>query len=197
MCESRHSAGVDYTPVHSRAHPLKPKARSRFLARLLFGADVFLQHAGGFVPRLLPDLEFRHPVVECRGRETGAKRVGAIAVEVADPGAPQCPLQYPRHRSRVQGGFLHVFPAVDLAEDRPALDAGLAQPLVERPNRAGTFSQRRTLGLTAPDDQSIGTAPEWNVDRTSGPWSMVTSDETISRIVEKCERSHARENIAP
>jgi hypothetical protein len=115
--------------VHMRVHPLKAKARGRFLARLPFGADVFLQHARGFMPGLLPDLEFWHAVVEGRGSETGAKRVGAIAVEVADPGAPQCPLQYPRHRSRVQGGFLHVFPAVDLAEDRPAV---VAIPLTRR-----------------------------------------------------------------
>jgi len=54
---------------------------------------------------------------------------------------------------------LHVLPAVDLAEDRPALNAGLAQPLVERPNRAGTFGQRRTLGLTASDDLDFPSLP--------------------------------------
>ena len=68
---------MDYTLVHVRVHLLEPKARSRFLSRLLFGPDVFLQHARGFMSRLLPDLKFRHPGVECRSRETGAKRVGA------------------------------------------------------------------------------------------------------------------------
>jgi integrase/recombinase XerD len=34
----------------------------------------------------------------------------AIAVEVADPGAPQCPLQDPRLRSRVQGGLVRTPP---------------------------------------------------------------------------------------
>ena len=81
------------------------------------------------MPGLLSDLKFRHPVVEGRGRETGAKRVGAIAAEIADAGPPQCPLQDPRHRGRVQRGFLHVLAAVDLAEDGAARDAGLAQPL--------------------------------------------------------------------
>ncbi len=51
----------------------KSEASGRLLPRLLFGPDVFLQHARGFVPRLLPDLEFRNAVVECGRRETGAK----------------------------------------------------------------------------------------------------------------------------
>jgi len=69
--------------------------------RLLFEPDVFLQHPRGFVPGLLSDLEFRHPIIECRRSETGALRVGAIAVEAADAGAPQCPLKNPRYRGRV------------------------------------------------------------------------------------------------
>ena len=82
---------VDYTPVHVYTRPLEPQARSGFSSRFLFGPDVLLQHARGFVPGLLPDLEFRHSVVEGGGSETGAKRVGAIAVEVADAGAPPVP----------------------------------------------------------------------------------------------------------
>ncbi len=101
-------SAVYYTPAHVCVH-LKTKARSCFLSRLLFGADVLLQHARGFVTGLLPDLEFRHPIIECRGSEAGAQRVSAVAVEVADAGPPQCPFQDPGHRGRVQGGLLHVF----------------------------------------------------------------------------------------
>jgi hypothetical protein len=50
--------------------------------------------------------------------------VAAVAVEVADTGARQGPFEDPGHRGRVQGGFLHVFAEVDLAKDRPALNAG-------------------------------------------------------------------------
>ena len=137
----------------------KSQTPCRFLARLLLGPDVFFQHARGLVSGLLPDLEFRNPIIECRGGEAGAKGVGAIAAEVADAGAPQCPLQYPRHRGRVQGGLLHVLAAVDLAEEGPALDAGLAQPLVERPDRAGAFGKRRVLGLAASRDLDFPSLP--------------------------------------
>src|SRR5216684_5829850 len=102
---ARKTPNVDYTSVHIRVLPLKPKTGSCLLSCPLFGPDVLLQHARGFVSRLLPDLEFRHPIVEGGGSETGAKRVGAIAVEVADAGARQCPLNNPRHRGRVQGGL--------------------------------------------------------------------------------------------
>jgi hypothetical protein len=143
------SRGYDRQFARALVHPLMPKVRSGFLSRFSLCPDVFLRHARGFVPRLLPDLEFRNSVVECRSGETSAKRVGAIAVEVADAGARHCPLEDPGHRGRVQGGSLHVFSAVDLAEDRPAPDAGLAQPLVKRPDRAGKFGKRRVLGLAA------------------------------------------------
>ena len=56
-----------YTYVYT---PLEPQPRSGFLARLLFGADVFLEHPGGLMPRLLPDLELRNAIVEGRRRET-------------------------------------------------------------------------------------------------------------------------------
>ena len=52
-----------------------------------------------------------------------------------------------------------VFPAVDLAEEGPAFDAGLAQPLVERPDRAGAFGQRRVLGLAAAGDLDFPSLP--------------------------------------
>lgn len=60
---------VDYTLVYICVHWSKPQPRSRFLSRLLFGSDVFLRHARGFVPSLLPDLEFRKPIIKRRGSE--------------------------------------------------------------------------------------------------------------------------------
>jgi hypothetical protein len=44
-------------------------------------------------------------------------------------------------RSFLRISFTHS-EVVALADDRPALDAGLAQPLLERPDRAGTFGNR-------------------------------------------------------
>ena len=55
--------------------------------------------------RLLTDLKFRNSVVEGGGSETSAKGVGAVAVEIADAGAPQCPFQDPG----TEAGFSAVF----------------------------------------------------------------------------------------
>jgi len=54
-------------------------------------------------------------------------------------------------------------PTVDLAEDRPALDAGLAQPLLERPDRAGAFGQWHMLEMAATRDLDFPSCPSWSV----------------------------------
>jgi len=43
--------------------------------------------------------------------------------------------------------------------NRPALDASLAQPLVERPDRAGAFGERRVFGLAASGDLDFPSLP--------------------------------------
>lgn len=80
------------------------------MPRLLIGPDVFFPQTRGFVSRLLPDLEFRHRVVEGRGSESRSERVGAKALEIADAGAPQCPLQDPRHPGPGSGRLFARFP---------------------------------------------------------------------------------------
>jgi hypothetical protein len=61
--------------------------------------------------------------------------------------------------ARFRAAFCTFSPAVDLAEEGPALDAGLAQPLVERPDRAGAIGQRRVLGLVASGDLDFPSMP--------------------------------------
>ena len=87
--------------------------------------------------KLVADLELRHPVPESRSRETAPQRMSPEAAEVADPSARQGSFEDPGHRGRVEGRQLHVLSPIDLAEHRPALDVGLAQPLFEGPVEVG------------------------------------------------------------
>ena len=76
-CNSERTAFiVDYTLVHVCVHPPKAKAPEATSCRA-FCSDrmYFSEHERGFMPRLLPVLEFRHSVVEDHSSETGAKRV--------------------------------------------------------------------------------------------------------------------------
>jgi hypothetical protein len=85
--------------------------------------------------------------------------VAAIAVEVADTGARQGPFEDPATEAGFRAAFCTFSPRLTLRKTGPLLMPVLAQPLVERPDRAGAFRKRCMLGLAAAGDLDFPSLP--------------------------------------